>query len=280
MIHYRIMKVHDIADGLSLCRQAGWNQLASDWEIFLHLSPNQCIVANKGSKVVGTVTTIRYQKKISWIGMVLVDPAYKRQGIGIQLMQEALQILCREETIKLDATPAGREVYLKLNFVDEYALSRMVRIASEKQLNVSSAQTVHKNDLPKIINFDREIFGADRQPILEWMWEGAPRYAFIAEEKNEVQGYCLGRNGHNFIHIGPIIAKNLEIAKDLVSAALNNCMGHSVILDILHFEPAWREWLISVGFAEQRPLIRMYRGSNRFPGVPERQYAILGPEFG
>lgn len=280
MIHYHIMKVHDIADGLSLCRQAGWNQLASDWEIFLYLSPNQCIVANKGSKVVGTVTTIRYQKKFSWIGMVLVDPAYKRQGIGIQLLQEALQILCREETIKLDATPAGREVYLKLNFVDEYPLSRMVRIASEKQLNVSSAQTVHKNDLPKIINYDREIFGADRQPILEWMWEGASRYAFIAEEKNEVQGYCLGRNGHNFIHIGPIIAKNLEIAKDLVSATLNNCMGRSVILDILHFEPAWREWLISVGFAEQRPLIRMYRGSNRFPGVPERQYAILGPEFG
>ncbi len=39
--------------------------------------------------------------------MVLVDPACRRLGIGIQLMQEALQILCGEETIKLDATPAG-----------------------------------------------------------------------------------------------------------------------------------------------------------------------------
>lgn len=66
-----IMKVHDIADGLSLCRMAGWNQLATDWEIFLHLSPNQCIVATSESKVIGTVTTIRYQKKnqLDWNGI-------------------------------------------------------------------------------------------------------------------------------------------------------------------------------------------------------------------
>jgi hypothetical protein len=24
----------------------------------------------------------------------------------------------------------------------------------------------------------------------------------------------------------------------------------------------------------------MYRGNNRFPGVPEKQFAIMGPEFG
>ena len=43
--------------------------------------------------------------------------------------------------------------------------------------------------------------------------------------------------------------------------------GHPVILDILHFEAEWIEWINYSDFVEQRPLIRTYRGSNRSPGV-------------
>jgi GNAT superfamily N-acetyltransferase len=280
MIVYRPMQLHDIAAGLSLCRAAVWNQVASDWEIFLHLSPNHCLVATKDEKVVGTVTSIRYQKFFSWIGMVLVDPAYRRQGIGKQLLQKALQILQDEETIKLDATPAGREIYLKLNFVDEYRLSRMVINRSAEKLEVYAARPFHKNDLNELVEFDCKIFGGDRKLLLKWMFVGAPQYAFIIKEKNEVLGYCLGRHGHNSNHIGPVVAKDFAIAKDLVAAALNNNPNQSIILDALHFDQEWMKWLISIGFTKQRSLIRMYHGSNRFAGVPEKQFAILGPEFG
>ena len=75
--------------------------------------------------VMGTVTTIPYENHFAWIGMVLVDPSKRRQGIGTQLLREALQLTADQETIKLDATPAGREVYLKLGFVDEYKIIRM-----------------------------------------------------------------------------------------------------------------------------------------------------------
>jgi hypothetical protein len=34
------------------------------------------------------------------------------------------------------------------------------------------------------------------------------------------------------------------------------------------------------GFQYSRSLTRMYRGRNDFPGRPELQGAILGPEFG
>lgn len=280
MIVYRTMHPRDIAAGLLLCRAAGWNQVARDWEIFLHLSPNNCFVATKDEKVVGTVTTILYQKFFSWIGMVLVDPAYQRQGIGMQLLKEALKILRHEETVKLDATPAGREVYLKLNFADEYRFSRMVINLIETKLEVTAARPLPYHDLKETAEFDLKIFGADRQPLLEWLWGGAPKYAFVVKEKNKILGYCLGRQGYNFTHIGPVIAKNFTIAKDLVLAALNNNIGRSVIIDVLHFDPEWMKWLTSLGFAEQRSFIRMYRGSNCFPGLPENQFAILGPEFG
>jgi hypothetical protein len=273
------MNFSDIDAGLSLCRAAKWNQLASDWEIFLHLSPGGCRVASSQDKVIGTVTTIRYQHFFSWIGMVLVDPDYRRQGIGIQLLKEALEILQSDETVKLDATPAGREVYLKLNFVDEYRLSRMNAVVDVAKLKSSYARPLQKKDLKSLTAFDQEIFGADRQSLLEWMWEAAPQYAFIIEE-NGIQGYCLGRHGYNFTHIGPVIADNFIIAKNLVSAALQNCMDKPIVLDVLHFDEQWLAWLADIGFDEQRNFIRMYRGTNSFHAVPQKQYAILGPEFG
>ncbi len=280
MIVFRSMTDNDIAAGLVLCRASGWNQLARDWEILLHLSPDGCHVATINNKVIGTVTAIRYEKFFSWIGMVQVDPALRGQGTGMQLLDEALHVLQNEETIKLDATLAGRKLYLKLNFVDEYHLSRMSTIVPTKEPMVSIARPVQKKDITTIANFDREIFGADRQSLLEWMLKGAPELAFIVEENNEIQGYCLGRHGHDFTQVGPVVARNCRVAKDLVSAALFNCVDQLLILDAMHFNREWMEWLRSIGFTEQRPFIRMYRGSNSFPGLPEKQFAILGPEFG
>ncbi|HEV8082180.1 MAG TPA: GNAT family N-acetyltransferase [Chitinophagaceae bacterium] len=280
MIAFRSMRSSDIATGLVLCRAAGWNQLARDWEIFLHLSPNDCRVATTNDNVIGTVTTIRYQTFFCWIGMVLVDPDSRGQGIGMQLLHEALHILKNEETIKLDATPAGREIYLKLNFIDEYQISRMSLNSDVKNISATTARLLQEKDIKAIVNFDREIFGADRQDLLVWMLEGAPEIAYVIEDCNEILGYCLGRHGHDFTHIGPIVAREVNIAKELVAAALSNYDVRPLIVDAMHFNKEWLEWLSSIGFIEQRSFIRMYRGKNKFPGVPEKQFAILGPEFG
>lgn len=280
MIGFRLMSNDDIAAGLALCRAAKWNQLRREWEIFLHLSPHDCLVATCDENVIGTVTIIRYQNFFSWIGMVLVDPGSRGRGIGMQLLHEALQVLKNEETIKLDATPAGREIYLKLNFVDEYCIGRMRTKVVAKDLTTALARPLEKKDLKAIANFDREIFGADRQTLLEWMLEGAPEFAYLIEDNGEILGYCLGRHGHDFTHIGPVVAKDVTIAKDIITAALLNCIGQSVIVDAMQFDDEWMAWLSSIGFAEQRSFTRMYRGTNKFPGAPEKQFAILGPEFG
>ena len=280
MISFRPMKNNDIAAGLLLCRATGWNQLARDWEIFLKLSPYDCLVAIIDEDIIGTVTTICYQNFFSWIGMVLVDPGSRGQGIGMQLLHEALHILKNEETIKLDATPAGREIYLKLNFIDEYQISRMSLNSDVKNISATTARPLQEKDIKAIVNFDREIFGADRQGLLEWMLEGAPDIAYVIEDRNEILGYCLGRHGHDFAHIGPVVAREVNIAKELVAAALSNYAVRPLIVDAMHFNKEWLEWLSSIGFIEQRSFIRMYRGENKFPGVPEKQFAILGPEFG
>ncbi len=272
MITYRKMTAADIEAGLALCRSAGWNQRAADWKIFIDQSKygNKVAVDDSG-KVVGTVTTITYDDRFSWIGMVLVDPAMKRQGIGSQLLRESFSLLANQETIKLDATPAGREIYLKLGFEDEYGLSRMTLPSGTRYTIRINPE---KNNFSSILETDKTVFGASRSELLKSYLESFPELSLFKNENT----YCFGRRGENFTQIGPVVAGNIEDAKELVSASLNNIEG-AVALDVADNSP-FKQWLQSIGFTEQRKLIRMYRGKNGYPGVPEKQFAILGPEFG
>jgi predicted N-acetyltransferase YhbS len=279
---FRDMTTADIAAGLALTRAARWNQTERDWGLFLRLSPEGCRVAVKDERVVGTVATASYEDRFAWIGMVLVDPAERGQGIGARLMAEALDVLKGMPSIRLDATPAGHAVYRKLDFVDEYRLSRMETVVSSEGLALqnNSARPMTEDDLPAVAVFDRQVFGADRRVTLGWMFEGAPEYAWIIEERGQIVGYTLGRRGFNFESLGPIIAHDQQTARRLVSACMNRQAGKPFIIDASHYETGWRSWLESVGFREQRPFTRMFYRDNPYPGLPPKQFGVLGPEFG
>ncbi|QQS48515.1 MAG: GNAT family N-acetyltransferase [Acidobacteriota bacterium] len=279
-IGFRVMRPGDIPAGLRLCRAARWNQTERDWELFLGLSPEGCRVAVREDRVIGTVTTVRYEDRFAWIGMVLVDPSERGRGVGTLLMAEAMEILKDLPSIKLDATPAGHAVYRKLDFVDEYRLSRMERPADRLAPAGSPARPMEQRDLPAVAALDLEVFGADRGVILNWMREGSPEYAWVAEEQGRMTGFSFGRHGHNFEHLGPVVALDQQAARNLVSACLGQGAGKRIVLDAPRHDTEWIAWLESTGFAEQRSFIRMFHRGNSFPGRPKNLFAILGPEFG
>jgi len=281
-IEFRDMRTADITVGLELCRASRWNQLQHDWELFLTLSPAGCRVAVKYGRVVGTVTTVSYQNKFSWIGMVLVDPAERRQGLGTKLLQEALGIPRWQQSIGLDATPAGREVYLKLGFVDDCRLSRMETVVSAgiARGDQNPARRMVESDWQAVCELDRAVFGADRRTLLEWLFDAAQEYAWGIFRGEKLLGFTLGRHGFNFEQLGPVVAEDREVAAQLVSACLAEQTGKTFILDATLHDEEWRQWLESAGFREQRPFIRMFRGEVPVRQESGRQFAILGPEFG
>jgi hypothetical protein len=114
--------------------------------------------------------------------------------------------------------------------------------------------------------------------MLQWMLDGAPDLAWLAGGLDGADGFVLCRRGHAFDHVGPIVARDPAVARALVLAALG-ATSRAVVLDATLHVPAWREWLASIGFSLQRELIRMARGTPPAAAV-ERQFAILGPEFG
>ena len=121
-MHLRAMTKGDVPSGMRLKELAGWNQTANDWDRFLEASPEGCFVAESHGEVRGTVTTIVYESRFAWVGMVLVDPDHRGQGIGTQLLLRAIEYLdgLGITTVKLDATPKGKPIYERLGFVTEY----------------------------------------------------------------------------------------------------------------------------------------------------------------
>ncbi|MBI4903023.1 MAG: GNAT family N-acetyltransferase [Acidobacteria bacterium] len=276
--HLREMVCKDIPCGLRLCRACGWNQLERDWRFFLDSSPGGCGVAVTDGEVAGTVATLRYENRFAWVSMVLVDPAVRGQGIGSGLLDHALQILGDVRSVRLDATPQGRMVYQKLGFHDEYPLCRMQAVSpSAAEPPVSIARPITAADLHGLAGTDCAVFGANRGRLLDWLLEGAPEYGWVLETGD---GYMLGRHGYSFEHLGPIVATSVEAAQALVSACLPAVAGRPVVIDAPMHSAQWKHWLESLGFVEQRPFVRMFRGENAHPGLPEKQFAIAGPEFG
>jgi GNAT superfamily N-acetyltransferase len=279
-ISFRTMVHSDIDAGLGLCRAARWNQLRRDWEQFLARSPDGCRVAVKGDRVVGTSATIRYEDCFSWIGMVLVDPGQRGQGIGTQLLLEALDVLSGQGCVRLDATPAGEKIYHKYDFREEYWLSRMQGEGTARPGTAPLTRPMEETDLEEISILDREVFGADRSFLLTWLHAGAPEYARVIRGSRDLEGYILGRHGFNYEQLGPVVARSQEAAQHLVQSCLGLLEEKRVIIDVPRQSVQWAAWLSSLGFHEQRPFIRMSRGELRHPGSPELQFAILGPEFG
>jgi GNAT superfamily N-acetyltransferase len=280
MIQYRIMNSDDIEAGLQLCRTSRWNQVCRDWEFFLAHGPQGCRVAVRDERVVGTVTTVQYQQRFSWIGMVLVDPAERGQGIGTQLLREAFTESRVVPCVRLDATPAGYPVYRKLDFAEEYRLSRMEATQVKLETGKSAAQPMQLADLPQIAALDEPAFGASRSDLLAWLLDGAPELAWVVRRGETLTGFLGGRRGFNFTHLGPLVASDVETARHLVTACLRQQNIAPVILDVPQQHTEWLEWLAAAGFLEQRPFIRMYRGAAPVSGSPEKQFAIMGPEFG
>jgi GNAT superfamily N-acetyltransferase len=91
----RTMSEQDIPAGMRLKEIAGWNQTANDWKCFLKASPAGCFVAEVDGTVRGTAATISYEHRFAWVGMVLVDPEFRGQGIGTRLLEKTIAYYSR-----------------------------------------------------------------------------------------------------------------------------------------------------------------------------------------
>ena len=138
-LDFRDMTEADLADGLRLSRASGWNQTLADWRGLLSLGPGLFRVGRLDGRVVASGGAVRYGDALAWICMILVDPEQRGHGLGTRIFDEVL-VRCEAEVragrlrcVGLDATPAGRDIYVQRGFVDGPGLVRMRKDADPRR---------------------------------------------------------------------------------------------------------------------------------------------------
>lgn len=273
-----------IRQAAALSGAEGWNQTFRDWEFLVKVAESTCLCTLAGKYVVGTAAAINYSDEVAWIGMVLVDREFRGRGLSQMMLRELFRKIEPVRCLKLDATPAGYPVYLKLGFLDEYIIRRMTTTAiSLKNIRLSELSQVfpiEKSDIADIIAFDQRVFGANRSQLIRYLHNAFPQKCGMVRLENRIRGFVLGRSGTRFHHIGPLMADSEEVARLMLADSLIRLEGKPAVVDVPDGGQSWIEFLRSAGFAEQRHFIRMYRYENPFPGLHSEQFLIAGPEFG
>src|SRR5919109_1002580 len=83
--------------------------------------------------------------------------------------------------------------------------------------------------------------------------------AWVAHEPGgTLAGFVLGRPGRVTLHIGPLIARDPDVATALAARALPHQSG-PVSIDVPDGQQAFRQRLALAGFAPLRPFTRMLR---------------------
>jgi ribosomal protein S18 acetylase RimI-like enzyme len=279
----RPMDSGDLDQAYSLSKSEGWNQTLTDWRFLLGKPDNICIVAEKEEKICGTATALVHDKRLAWIGMVLVDRSLRGQGTGRMLMEKIIHELKGIRSVKLDATPAGEPLYSRLGFKPEYKIHRMtcenINITAEKSTDPGISETM-PDSIKALADFDRYIFGVNREYLITSLATSFPEKSLFIWKNQDIEGFIQGREGERFTYLGPLSAKNDNSAIELITESLRLHRNKIIALDVPASQTIFIEWLEKAGFVKQREFTRMFLNENPFRGKPENQYLISGPEFG
>lgn len=256
----------DLTAALALSAEAGWNQSADDWRIFLE--QGRVFAIRDDRRLVATAAILPYGS-FAWISMVLVTATHRQQGLGTQMLRHCIAELQREgRTPYLDATPAGEKVYRPLGFQPVMDITRWQGQGGAQSLPATSA------DFDSCLARDTAAFGAPRKTLLRSFLASVPELALQSG-----QGFVVARSGRLAIQIGPLAADSEADALHLLRIALDRATG-AVFLDVPDRWTALRDELERRNFTIQRGFRRMALNSSICNGDPARSFVIAGPEFG
>ncbi|MDB5944557.1 MAG: family N-acetyltransferase [Ramlibacter sp.] len=252
-----------------LVAQSGWNQLAEDWALF-HRLGTLLVVRDAQGVIVASGAVLPYGDEFAWISMILVAPAARGQGLGSQVFQACMDIVCGQgRTAMLDATPAGEKIYRQFGFEGLFALTRWQRDAAASAREATPAAV----DQEEIIRRDAAVFGISRSALLADFLSRAGGSCIA-----NASGFALVRAGRVAHQVGPLVADGVAAACGLLQQAIDGLPGR-VFLDVADERSTLNAVLRAAGFTPQRGFLRMALGPAR-PQQAAKVQVIAGPEYG
>lgn len=216
---------------LDWARQEGWNPGLDDAKNFQLVDPNGFFIGSLDDKPVAAISNVSYGDKLFFLGLYIVHPEYRGQGLGYQIWQHAMnytgQINCG-----LDGVVAQQANYMKSGFKLAY---RNIRYAIKENLQSAfqSVELVILNNLllDAVLDYDQRLFPAPRK---NWLMAWVLNHTTLVYCKdNQIMGYGVIRRCHVGYKIGPLFANNQQVAEDIFQGLCAKVeLGAEIYLDI------------------------------------------------
>lgn len=241
----RQLRHEDIPRAMSLSSQAGWNQAPSDWRRLIDLTPNGCFAGWVDEDLIATSTLVTYRDasgdykseyRAGWIGMVLVEESYRRQGYGMRIFEHALKkaLEWNIPEIGLDATSAGRPIYEENGFVAVGGIQRWQGVLNASQLQSQKRRVNRDPNLRKVLRLDRLSCEINRAGLLSQLANEDGVQIILISDSNtdEDLGYAFVRPGRVHRHLGPLLASDLDTLRTILGAVEELFVTPHVIMDV------------------------------------------------
>ena len=275
-------------EALRLSTQVGWNHIEQDWLRTIELNPAGCVGGFIDGQLIAT-TTLSQFGDLGWVGTFLVDKDHQRRGLG-SLMFDALMKRATAlgiQWLALDSSEVGRPIYRRFGFIEDEGIERWTGPAllpvappsKDSSPDAAPDQTAASACLfaepltnavwDRLLEFDRAQVNIDRRRQLMQL-AGEPGAAGrLVCDRGEVTAFGLSRPGRLAGTIGPVVARDIESARRIVTAlradrARLDGADRGIAIDLLDHDE-FKQWMTSCGFVCRRRNIRMFHPARLRP---------------
>ncbi|HDR7795236.1 TPA: GNAT family N-acetyltransferase [Bacillus luti] len=276
------LREEQIDDIVALSSYIGWDYNREEIETIF----NAGIVYgvwNEREELIASAAIILYGEKLASIGMVIVHPDYKERGIGKAITSSCMNSVSARTSIMLIATDEGKPLYEKLGFKAVSYVSKYICNSYNTNYNCQGNEEYVMNykerDLEEIIKIDEYAFGTNRKEFLKTRIMQSEQCIVVKDKEQNVLGYGLSIQTPENKIIGPVVAKNDEMAMRIVH---DLAKGHNgkLRIDVPEGKKDFMKELEVTGFKKVNTPPIMMKNNDQFLKRNGELYSIAAQIFG
>jgi hypothetical protein len=247
----------DVATIVDWAADEGWNPGLHDAAAFHATDPGGFLIGSIDAEPVAAISVVRHGPSFAFLGLYLVRPAWRGQGLGLAMWRAGLE-LAGDRVIGLDGVVARQADYRRSGFA---LMRRNVRYGGlgggGMPVGLRPLADVPEE---RVLDYDATVFPVRRDAYLR-AWLAMPdAYGLTVIHDDAVVGYGLARRCRVGVKIGPLFADDVATAETLYAGLAAWAGDQPIYLDVPEPNAA------AVALAERHGLVpvfetaRMYRG--------------------